>query len=300
MLAVPRASAAGAVLLFCSAAFSADFNLPSAPLLSLTRGSNNTTVTYRGQTNFQFILYASSNSTSWIGLVTNLCTNAQMTVSETNRPTRFYKATSFKTPLIFTCTNEGPQNGAFAIFARTNDTFALVGYTASSAVVTGRGEFSNSLSIGNDNTFTGTVLAGRAGILQFTSNRISGTVTNGGTSANGRVSGNLTPDVGQLQAASGFYSGSFSGSCIGTLKAIVTADGTIFLFINDNIAGPDGGSAPILSNFSFTVVGVRGVGPHFTGTVNPVTKSISGQYIHGQCDGIGVGTFTMTRQEKVF
>src|SRR5437899_6539827 len=121
--AVVRACAAAGLLL-STGAFSADFNLPSAPSLALTRGSNTTSVTYRGQTNFQFILYASSNSTSWTGLVTNLCTNSQMAFSETNRPIRFYKATSLKTPLIFTCTNDGPQNAAFAIFARTNDTLA--------------------------------------------------------------------------------------------------------------------------------------------------------------------------------
>src|SRR5207244_3608170 len=38
-----------AVLLIGSVAFPADFNLPSAPSLSLARGSNSSTVTYRGQ-----------------------------------------------------------------------------------------------------------------------------------------------------------------------------------------------------------------------------------------------------------
>src|SRR5690242_7421721 len=99
--AVARACAT--VLLLASVAFAADLNLPSPPSISLAHGSNTTTVTYRGQTNFQFILYASSNSTAWAGLLTNFCTNPQMTFSESNRPIRFYKASSLKTPLIYQC-----------------------------------------------------------------------------------------------------------------------------------------------------------------------------------------------------
>src|SRR5439155_17078273 len=153
ILAVASLTAA-AVLSLARVALSADFNLPSAPSLSLVRGSNTTTVTYRGQTNFQFILYASSNSTSWSGLVTNLCTSPQMTFSETNRPVRFYKAASLKTPLIYQCSFSGADSGSFMLFARTNDTLALVGYSTSGT----HGEFADPLPIGTNNLYAGNLL----------------------------------------------------------------------------------------------------------------------------------------------
>jgi hypothetical protein len=290
-----------ALFLLAFAALSADFNSPSAPLLSLTRGSNNTTVTYRGQTNCAYALYGSSNAVNWSGLITNLCTNAVMTFTETNRPTRFYKGTSFETPLIYSCTNSGPDYGAFGLFVRTNDTFALIGYTAQAPNTTGRGEFSNSLGIGTDNSFAGTLLAGRSATVRFAFTNVSGTLTNVSPKPNGAISGYLNTSGGPLQNAAGFYSGSFNGSCSGTLKAIVTADRTIFMYIDDTIGGNDGGVSPILTDNSFQIIGVKGSGPHYTGTVNPITRIISGSYIHGKCDGgVGFGAFTLTRQEKVF
>jgi hypothetical protein len=291
----------GFLLLAVADSFPADFNLPAAPLISLARGSNNTSVTYRGQTNCIYAIYGSTNAINWSGLTTNLCTNAVMTFSETNRPTRFYKATSFQTPLIYTCTNSGPDYGAFALFVRTNDTFALIGYTALVPGSTGGGEFSSSLSIGTNNRFSGNLLAGRPAAVNFAFNRITGTITNAAPKPVGNISGFLNTSAGPLQNAAGFYSGTFNGSCSGTLKAIVTADRTITMYIDDTVGGNDGGVATILSDNSFQVIGVKGSGPHYTGTVNPITRIISGSYIHGKCDPAGAfGAFTLTRQEKVF
>ena len=115
-----------AVLLLQTVASSADFNLPAAPSVSLAHGSNATVITYRGQTNYQFSLYASSNFLAWTGLTTNLCTSPQMTFSETNRQLRFYKGAALKTPQIYTCSISQGDTASFALFARTNDTIALV------------------------------------------------------------------------------------------------------------------------------------------------------------------------------
>src|SRR5689334_17115082 len=106
----------------------ADFNVPAAPTLSIARGTTNLTLTYRGQTNFVFTLYASSNALGWSALSTNLCVTPQMLFTDSIGARRFYKATSQKTPLIYQCSLSGSDSGAFALFVRTNDTFALVGY----------------------------------------------------------------------------------------------------------------------------------------------------------------------------
>jgi len=292
ILAIARACAA-AVLLVSGAAFSADFNLPSAPSLSLTRGSNTMTVTYRGQTNFQFILYASSNSTSWTGLVTNLCTSPQMTVSETNRPIRFYKATSLKTPLIYQCSFSGIDSGSFMLFARTNDTVALVGYSTSGT----HGEFADPLPIGASNRYAGNLLASRTGLLILSSNNVSGSVSNG-ASRTGNIGGVLKPNVGPFQNSAGLYSGTYSDACFGTLKGVLAADGTFILFVSDTTGVTDGGIIRINSNGSFTVATLRG--SHYTGTLNPATRTMTGNYVHGICDGFSPGSFSMSRTEKVF
>lgn len=293
MLVVAAASAA-AMLLLAMAAFAADFNLPSAPSVSLTRGSNTSTVTYRGQTNFQFILYASSNSTSWTGLVTNLCTSAQMTFSETNRPIRFYKASSLKTPLIYQCSFSGADSGSFMLFARTNDTAALVGYRSSGT----SGEFSDPLPIGANNRYAGNLLVGRTGILILTSNNVSGSVSNG-ASRTGTIGGALKPNVGPFQASAGLYSGGYSDACVGTLKGILAADGTFILFVSDTLGGTDGGIAILSSTGSPTTVATLR-GSHYNCKLNAATRTITGDYAHGICDGVSPGFFTMSRTEKVF
>jgi hypothetical protein len=270
----------------------ADFNLPLAPSLSLTPGSNFTSITYRGQTNFQFTLYGSSNATTWSALTTNLCVSPQMTFLETNRPARFYKATSLKTPLIYQCNFAGTDNGAFALFARTNDTVSLIGYNNSL-----HGEFSDALPVGINNQFFGNLLAGRTGVLTFTPSRVSGSVTNGATRT-ATINGILKSDVGPYQNVAGHYTGNLvAASCAASLHVIVIADGTIFLFVAFG-ATTDGGVAAITSN-SFSVATPRGA--HYNGTISVSgTPSISGNFIHGCDDNTGFGNFTMTRSEKVF
>jgi len=205
---------------------------------------------------------------------------------------RLYKAISQKTPLIFQCSFSGGDSGAFALFVRTNDTVALVGYSNA-----GHGEFSNALPIGINNQYAGNLLAGRTGALTFTATRVSGFLTNG-AARTATVTGVLKSDVGPLQSTAGLYTGSLAGaSCAGTLTVILIADGTVLLYVS-YAGSTDGGLAAVTGN-SFTVATPRGA--HFTGTIiSARIPSITGSFVHGCADGTGFGNFTVSRAEKVF
>jgi hypothetical protein len=278
------------LLLLGMLARSADFNVPAAPSVSLSHGSNTTIVTYRGQTNYQFAIYGSSNSLAWTGLITNLCTSPVMTSSDTNRPLRFYKAAALKTPQIYNCTLSGSDTASFALFARTNDTVALVGSGSTSA-----GEFANSLPIGTNNQYCGPLFTGRMGCITLSSNKVIGNVTNNGAQS-GTIKGALLGSSGPFQTSAGLYSGT-TRFCTGQVQAILSADGTLFLFANDDGAGPDGGSAVITGN-SFTVATPRGA--HYSGTLNQATRTIVGTVDHDPCGLPGGVTFSMSRLEKLF
>jgi len=270
---------------------SADFNLPIQPSLSLTHGVSNTTITYRGQTNYQYILYGSTNSTTWVVVVSNLCTNPQMNSSDPNRPNRFYKATSWKMPQIYECTLSWADMGSFLLFARTNDTVALLGTTSMSP-----GEYANSLPIGINNRYAGALLTGRTGLLSFTSNTVSGSLSNG-TSRTGAIAGALKANSGIFQGSAGIYTGSLSGACGGTIRLALCADGTLYLYISDNGAAPDGGST-VLTSPSFTVLTPRGT--HYFGTLNNSTRTINGTFSHGCASAQDPGSFFTSRGEKLF
>jgi hypothetical protein len=287
---LPISATMALLLLFQTAVTAADFNVPAAPSLSLTHGSNATIITYRGQTNYQFALYASSNSLAWTGLTTNLCTGPQMTFSDTNRPLRFYKAAALKTPQIYECSISGSDTASFALFARTNDTVALVGSSSVSA-----GEFANSLPIGTNNQYCGPLLTGRTGCIALTSNTVSGAVTNNGLQSGKINSGALMGNTGPFQTSAGLYSGLIRG-CSGVVQAILSADGSLFLYADDG-GGPDGGNATITGN-SFTVATPRGA--HYQGAINVAGKTIIGTVAHAPCGLVAGVSFSMTRSEKVF
>jgi len=279
------------LLLLGTVARSADFNVPAAPSVSLSHGSTTTIITYRGQTNYQFAIYGSSNSVVWTGLTTNLCTSPVMTFSDTNRPLRFYKAAALKTPQIDKCSLSGSDTASLALFARTNDTVALVGSGSTSP-----GEYANSLPIGTNNQYCGPLLTGRTGCITLSSNKVTGSVTNNSAQSGTVSSGALLGSSGPFQTSAGLYSGTIR-SCTGQVQAILSADGTFFLFANDDGAGPDGGSAVITGN-SFTVATPRGA--HYSGTLNQATKTIVGTVDHDPC-GLTAGvSFSMSRSEKLF
>ena len=184
----------------------------------------------------------------------------------------------------------GSDTASFALFARTNDTVALVGSSSISA-----GEFANSLPVGTDNQYCGPLLTGRTGCIALTSNTVSGAVTNNGLQSGKINSGALMGNNGPFQTSAGLYSGTTRG-CIGIVQAILSADGSFFLYADDG-SGPDGGSAMIVGN-SFTVATPRGA--HYAGTLNAAGKTIFGTVAHPPCGLAANQTFTMSRSEKVF
>jgi hypothetical protein len=212
-----------------------------------------------------------------------------MNFSDPNRPNRFYKATSLKTPQIYECTLTGADMGSFLLFARTNDTVALLGTTSVSP-----GDYANSLAIGIDNRYAGALLAARTGFLAFTSNSVSGKLTNG-LSQTGTIAGTLKANNGTYQPSAGLYSGTITlGACAGSaVKAILCPDGTIYVYA---ASPPDCGNGP-MSATSFGIATPRGA--HYQGTLNAVTKTIAGTFQHG-CGGPDPGNFSMTRTEKLF
>jgi hypothetical protein len=260
--------------------------------VSLTRGSNTSTVVYRGQANFQYILYGSSNTTTWSSLMTNLCTSSSMSFSETNRPIRFYRAVSLKTPLLYQCTFSGIENGEFMVFVRTNDTIALVGYNSGI-----QGIFANALSVDTNGRYCGTIFPNRTGCLMFTSNAVSGTLSNG-TVRTATVSGSLKSSSGPFQGAAGLYSGTLSLDCNGTIKAILASDGTLFLYATTSSGVTEGGTVPVNSNGSFSVATYRNA--HYTGALSLAQRVMSGTFTHGCDDGNGTGPFSASRSEKLF
>ena len=175
------------------------------------------------------------------------------------------------------------------IFVRTNDTCPLIGTSTLSP-----GEYASSLPITSDNRYYGPLLTGRTGLLAFTDRAISGSLSNL-TSRTGGIVGALKSNAGPFQTSAGLYSGTISLGCAGTVLAIVSADGTIYLYATDP-RGADGGNA-VITGTSFTVATSRGT--HYAGTLNVPLHRISGSITHS-CDGSGFGSFTMNRTEKVF
>jgi hypothetical protein len=282
-------------VLFAGGVLGADFNVPFQPRLSLTRGINNSTVTYRGQTNFQYIIYVSSNATTWSSLLTNVCTSSVMNHSDTNRPIRFYKAAALKTPLLYQCTFSGIENGQFIIFVRTNDTAMLVGFISGV-----QGAFENSLLIGADNRVCGTIFANRTGCLLFSSNSVSGSLSNGATRT-ATVSGLLKSNSGPFQTAAGVYSGTYSLSCDGTIKGILAPDGTLFFYtVNSFSAATDGGIVGVNGDGSFSLATTGGsYSTHYTGALRMPQRLMEGGYQHG-CDGNSIGVFSTSILERLF
>src|SRR5258705_4969753 len=122
----------GAASLWCvNALTAATFNIPTPATLSLKATQGGMRVTYRGATNFQYLLQTSSNLQSWSLLSSNVATSTNMTFldSQTNRPARFYKATSLPTPFVYKGTNFGSENGASILLVRAKYETVVMGVT---------------------------------------------------------------------------------------------------------------------------------------------------------------------------
>jgi hypothetical protein len=292
-LAIAAFCGAVVAVLFAMTARASDFNTPFPATLSLSRTNNNSTIVYRGQTNFQYVLYASSNSMVWTPFLTNLCTSTAMSLTETNRPIRLYKAVSLKTPLFYQCTFSGNENGQFMLFVRANDTAALMGFNSALQ----QGAFANSLAIGTNNQFCGTVLPDRTGCLLFTSNSISGSLSNGATRT-ATVTGTLKANNGPFQSSAGIYSGTLTSGCGGTVKAMLTPDGTLFIYAIYDTGTTDGGVGSVLAGNTFSSIPTAR-GAHYTGALSPSQLLMQGTIDHA-CDEQTIGSFRITRAEKLF
>jgi hypothetical protein len=111
------------------------------------------------------------------------------------------------------------------------------------------------------------------------------------------LSGSQKPNNGIFRFAAGYYQGPYTGYCDGNLEAILSPDGTMIIYQPGSLTfDDDAGMAPVAANGSFTIATAKG--EHFSGTVNSVSLTISGSFVHG-CDGLGFGTFTLTRTEKL-
>ena len=278
-------------MLLASSAGGADFNVPARPSLSLSRGPTSTTVTYRGQTNYQYTIWGSTNCSTWTSLVSAVNSTPQISFSEANRSNRFYKATTLRTAQIYECTLSGADMGSFLIFARTNDTAVLLGSSSM-----GPGEFANSLSIGTNNRYSGSLMTGRTGFLAFGSNSISGRLTNG-LNPSGTISGTLKANNGTYQTSAGLYTGTINPGppCGGTpVRAILCPDGTIFL---ESASPADAGSGTMAGTSMAVTLGPA----HYTGTLitSGTTRILSGSIAHA-CGGNDVANFSLTRMEKLF
>ncbi len=261
-------------------------------------------VTYRGDTNFQYVLQVSSNGVSWNPLLTNLATTQPMNYFDaqwSSNRSRLYKATAFKTPFMYQGTFSGGigDRGGFMMFLRTNNTITFIGTNISQRV----GEYGNGIMVVTNGTFCTNLNVG-AICCTFSSNTVSGSFTN----PLNRVSpltGTQKPNVGAFRSYAGYYTGSYTGdSCSGTIEALVSADGTFFLSARDSTNGKiDGGfnQLNVAPGMGFTVDTVSQPFTHYIcswgGT--PFAPTIFGSY-HFGCGGGDTGVFSLTRQESSY
>src|SRR5688572_27913287 len=140
----------GAASLWCVNELSAaTFNIPTPATLSLKATQGGMRVTYRGATNFQYLLQTSSNLQSWSLFSSNIATSPSLSFldSQTNRPARFYKASTLPTPFVYQGTNSGSENGAFLLLVRTNNSTVFMGVNLTQTPLHNkRGEYTTALA----------------------------------------------------------------------------------------------------------------------------------------------------------
>jgi hypothetical protein len=282
----------------------ASFNEPGIPArLSLIRSNNGVVrLTYQGQTNFQYLLQASTNLSTWSNLSTNVMTNGLMTFVDnaaTNNSLRFYSATTLKTPMFYYGTNSGPEAGKFLLMIRTNNVGTLFAFNTAR----NRGERMTNMQFDSTGRYCGPLFANASGCLQVTTTNLIGTYTN---TANGTGSMSATNrnNFGAFRNVAGLYTANFTGAgvCPGTIQAMVSADGSMFFFvISTSGTYTDASVAQAMAgNGSFGDASPPPNSIHITGTLSAITATISGSYIHACSDHAGAGAVSMTKPEKVF
>lgn len=291
----------GTASLWCvNALTAATFNIPTPATLSLKATQGGMRVTYRGATNFQYLLQTSSNLQSWSLLSSNVATSTNVTFldSQTNRPARFYKATSLPTPFVYKGTNFGSENGAFILLVRTNNSTVFMGVNfTQSPQHNKRGEYTTALTVESNNVTCGSYILGTTGCLSFTaSNTISGRFTNG--LQTGTVTGTQRANVGAYSGYAGIYSGTVSSPHDGPALLLLGADGSIAFFRTDgnNDDGAVSAMNPQGDIVDAYLNGASAIYFHMTGTFQRANRTFN-LIIH-ENDG-SISSLTMTLSEPI-
>ena len=212
----------------------ATFNSPTPSTLSLKATQGGMRVTYRGATNFPYVIHTSSNLQSWSVFTNNvaLTTNVTFLDPATNRPARFYKASSLATPFVYQATNFGSENGAFLLLVRTNNSTVFMGVNLTMGRK--RGEYTTALTVDSNGVACGTYIVGAPGCLQLTSsNTITGRFTNSASQIAGTVTGRQRANVGAYSGFAGIYSGTVSSPHDGPALLLLAPDGAMSFYRMD-------------------------------------------------------------------
>ncbi len=276
----------------------ATFNVPTPATLSLKATQGGMRVTYRGATNFPYLLQTSSNLQSWSLLSSNIATSTNVTFldAQTNRPARFYKATTLPTPFFYRGTNFGGENGAFLLLVRTNRSTVFMGVNLTMGHK--RGEYTTALAVDTNGLTCGPYILGTVGCLQLTSsNTIAGRLTNTVNLQTSTVTGTQRANVGNYSGYAGIYSGNVSGHD-GPALLLLCPDGSLAFY---RIDGNNEDGAVSTMNPQFDTVdtylnGASAVYFHVTGTFQRANRTFN-LIIH-ENDG-SISNLSMTLVESI-
>jgi hypothetical protein len=274
----------------------ASFNIPTEPRISLIRSNNGVVrLTYQGQTNYQYILRASTNLQNWVNLTTNVPLTSPTSFTDnaaTNSPRRFYSAVAFKSSMfydgVFADEND---TWSYLLYVRTNNTGILLGRNDSRHI----GESRTNLLFDPAGICCGQLLSFASGCLTNSPWVATGTYTNlNNTNSTGNFRLFSRMNAGSFRNAAGFYSGHYEGSCSGTAQALVTADGLAVFYLGDGTTYSDAWigllNASGKTPFGFPVAGTLFV----SATLNLAAFTITGTYTNACADRIGTGTFQLS------
>jgi hypothetical protein len=290
---------------FLCASFGASFNTPAEPRISLVRSDTGVVqVNYEGQTNFQYIIRASTNLPVWFNLATNIATNAATSFitdnAATNSSQRFYSAAALKSPMFYYGTTAGGEACIFILYVRTNNLGTLFALNNTRNI----GERVQNMQFDANGNYSGPLYSHASCALSLSNNILAGRYTNT-ASLTGSITGTNRNNYGFFRTAAGLYSGTFGAgtSCAGsTIQGLLSADGFLVFYIT-NAAGSytDAWTGQANANTgSFASAQIPPVTVHLSGTVSVFSATISGSYIHGCPDRAGAGSVSLARSEKAY
>jgi len=253
-------------------------------------------ITYRGATNFQFLLQSCSNLPNWSLLASNVATNQTMTFIDsplTNSPRRFYRAVSLPTPFLYQGTFSGIDLGSFILFARTNGAVTFAGLNTTSH----RGEYAT-LTVASNSVGCGTFIAGVPGCLALNSNAVSGSFTNTTSHQTGTVTGLQKSNTGLFNGAAGLYAGTISDVHSGVAKILLCPDGSLAFYRTDSYTGKNDGAITSMTSMNLVDSYLNGSTlVHMTGSFDRPSRTFS--LVIQEADEF-VTTFSLALSESLF